>query len=347
MTSVASPKDAKRVDDLTLGVELEFAVVNDPDLNLSYESPFVVVESYPKGKQWTNHTHLGHGNLVKLIEDVSSGFIRVGYDATVAPKPDGFECYSQPGPLVEQLQAWGAFFESDIVRYMSVDVEGKTPGGQPKSCGMHVHLSGSGLTAVTLANMIMFVNRVENSPFVEYVAGRYNDYYSKVNPHYTFEKALSLYHAPDCTGSRPGKKIHPTEGGLYKGVNQYKGAWCCPHAEEFTHQKELGYWVRGALWVLPGQHGGKTGDCEFRLFRSTTDKDRFLANLELVHALTKYCHSTGPKETNYKAFCEWLMSPLNTKRRVRYRHLFKHLREGEYVSGLIPRRSKATDGGTA
>lgn len=315
---------------------------------MPYTSQYGVMKSYPKPFHPSSHVHHGHGNLVKAIEEGTGGFIRVGYDATVAPEPDGFECYSQPGPFMDQLQAWMAFWDSPITEHLHVGVSGKTPGGQPKSCGMHVHVSGKLMTPITMANMLIFINNKDNAEFLTYIADRYNDYYSHIQK-VEWDKCMFLYHSTDCkVKTRRNKKIkigkpHSEALEWHPNVDYNTGInnWCCSHTEQFYKLQMQGYFVRGALWALP--YDG-TGDCEFRLFATPTCKHRFFANLEFVHALVEYCHLTGPREVGYTKFCEWLMEvPI---RRIRYTNLFKWLREASYVEGLIPRRSKANGTGS-
>lgn len=322
-------------DDVVLGVEVEFAVVNDPDAGVPYESAYPVVKSYPKNEVWEDKNHKGHGPLVQAIEEGTDGFIRVGYDATVAAEPDGFECYSQPGSFMDQLQAWTIFWESPVTNYMSVGVDGKTPHGNPKSCGMHVHVSGRKMNPITMANMIIFINNRANEAFLRHVAGRYDSHYCKIQDGLTYEKGLLLYHAADCTQKAWRKKkilkSHTESGGLIWG--SMSATYCCENHRQYYILKNSGYLQRYVA-LNPLVEDG-TGDCEFRMFETPTCKARFMVNIEFVHALVSYCHGIGPKESGFQDFCKWLMSG---SRRIRYRNLFKWLREAGYVEGLIPRR---------
>lgn len=325
-------------EDIVLGVELEFAVINDPDAEVKYTSSYPVHKSYPKN---TDHgyVHKGHGTLVQKIEELTDGFIRVGYDLTVGLEPDGFECYSQPGPFMDQLQAWSAFWDCGIRDHMSISVSGKTEGGNPKSCGMHVHVSGKFLTPITMANMLIFINNRENANFLCYIADRYDGHYCKIEDDVQWSNAMFLYHSVDCKVKAHRKKKILNKHFKEMKTSTYMWDWCCPNATQLHQLMMEDRFIRGALWAIP-QDG--TGDCEFRLFQTPTCRQRFFANLEFVHALVEYCHATGPREASYTKFCGWLMEA--PTRRIRYTNLFKWLREANYVEGLIPRRKKS--GGT-
>lgn len=341
--------------DIVLGVELEFEV-KDPGPHSTYISPYPVVKSWPKGHT-NGFTHQYHGHVVRKIEEASGGFIRVGYDASVADGWGGFECYSQPGSLLDQIQAWGAFYDAGLDEFMNTHVTGKTPGGQPKECGMHIHFSGSAITPITLANMLMFINNRANEKIVTYLSGRYDTFYCKIKDGLSFDDALCLFHSDDCMRSEwKGTRINDDMSYLTHVHNPntggYSYTYCCKNTEKYQNQKQTHFWMAN----VTGPNGGTflqrpalnvlttkgTGDGEFRMFKTPTAKPQCLGSMEFVHSLIRYCGTTSPRDVNYVAYCDWLMEEL--VRRVKYRNLFKWLREDGYVAGLIPRRKNRVGG---
>ena len=79
---------------------------------------------------------------------------------------NGFEIVSTPATLDVHVESWKAFFNgvSDYSTLREAD-----------TVGMHVHVSRRPLSVLTVGKMTEFMNRVDNKPYLEKIAGRWSD----------------------------------------------------------------------------------------------------------------------------------------------------------------------------
>jgi hypothetical protein len=78
----------------------------------------------------------------------------------------GFEMISQPMGLDDHARLWKAALSPTLTRGL---VSHNT-----ETCGLHVHISRDGLTALHLSKVICFVNDPDNADLIKAVARRYN-----------------------------------------------------------------------------------------------------------------------------------------------------------------------------
>lgn len=119
---------------------------------------------------------------VELEVEVSSSRDRAGAAGCVADDLDGFailkedgsldngfEIVTCPATLEEQRKGWAPFFAQ---KYPIKSWDTTT-------CGMHVHVSRTALSALQVGKLLVFVNNPENKKFVEKMAGRAESSWSK------------------------------------------------------------------------------------------------------------------------------------------------------------------------
>lgn len=129
-------------DELKAGVELEVEVINDDD---RYD--------------------LAQAALDKLGED----FVILKNDGSLE---NGFEIVSAPADFSVHYTRWDRFFANRPRNLRSWDAP-------DDSCGMHVHVSRSALSALQLGKILVFINDPDNVAFVERMAGRSSSDYAK------------------------------------------------------------------------------------------------------------------------------------------------------------------------
>lgn len=105
---------------------------------------------------------------------------------------DGFEMVTAPMGLDDHARLWRTALSPTLTRGLrSHDTE---------TCGLHVHVSRTGLTDVQISKVVCFVNDPDNRRLIETVARRYNAGYCRV-----MEKKL--------------KTAHQDDGNRYQAVN--------------------------------------------------------------------------------------------------------------------------------
>jgi len=101
------------------------------------------------------------------------------FDKFVLLKKDGslnhgFEIVTAPADMDIQKKNWEMFFSKNI--------EGIYSGLINDKCGMHVHCSRTPLTELTVSKILVFINAARNKSFIETIAERKSNHYSKIFP---------------------------------------------------------------------------------------------------------------------------------------------------------------------
>jgi hypothetical protein len=316
------------MSDIAMGVEIELGVTNKQYCDTTHASEYDIMsaadKANPRGRE-----HRRNGRLALAVEVVSDDFLQVGYDNTASPsgsESDGFELRGRPADLGSNVRAWSRVYDSWLMEHLSAS----------ERCGMHVHVSGDDITHRCTVALHDFVNAPENGELLNLVAGRYNTTYCIVR---AIDRGDldALFHSHDCRRTtRQGKKIDLGEVPGYNTETEWvnsdavPGNFCCSNMRQFRLNVASHRYRRYALNLTPYP---QTGDLEFRLFASPETKIQLQYRLEFVHALIKYCQAAA--DVTFRSFCEWLME--GRERRVQYRNLYRHLRNANYVQGLIPR----------
>lgn len=94
---------------------------------------------------------------------------------------NGFEMISQPMSLPALREAFGFLRSSELLSGVRSH--------RTTTCGLHVHVGRSGLSNVTIARAVTFVNDPQNDAFITALARRYNTSYCKVE-----EKDIEVAH---------------------------------------------------------------------------------------------------------------------------------------------------------
>jgi len=94
---------------------------------------------------------------------------------------NGFEMISQPMSLPALREAFGFLRSSELLSGVRSH--------RTTTCGLHVHVGRSGLSNVTIARAVTFVNDPQNDAFITALARRYNTTYCKVE-----EKDIEVAH---------------------------------------------------------------------------------------------------------------------------------------------------------
>lgn len=85
---------------------------------------------------------------------------------------DGFELITQPMGLDAQRELWARVLSSRAVRELRSH--------DTTTCGLHVHVSRTGLTRLQIAKVVVFLNDPRNENFVRAIARRYGNSYCKI-----------------------------------------------------------------------------------------------------------------------------------------------------------------------
>ena len=151
---------------------------------------------------------------------------------------NGFEMITHPSSLPALGETFRFLQDRDLVRPLRS--HGTT------SCGLHVHVSRAGLTNLTVARAVLFVNDATNADFIAALARRYNTGYCRVYP-----KTLDTAH---CSGDRyeavnlTGR--HTLEFRLFRGSLKYEAVMAalefCHGLLEYCGRPELT--ARGLAW---------------------------------------------------------------------------------------------------
>src|ERR1039458_407034 len=97
----------------------------------------------------------------------------------------GFEICTRPASFKEHCAQWKRFFAAS----------GQIPIQIMDSCGLHVHCSRRGLSDLTVAKIVCFINAYHNRRFIRCIAGRSENNYAQI-------KKKKLTNASVWTGDR-------------------------------------------------------------------------------------------------------------------------------------------------
>lgn len=109
------------------------------------------------GAQWAR-THL----LDRYCVFKSDGSLGAG----------GFEIVTRPDSIAVHKREWGAFFANDPTTTLRSWTTGR--------CGMHVHISKSGLSSLQLGKMLCFLNEPANERMIVKIAGRRSERWCQI-----------------------------------------------------------------------------------------------------------------------------------------------------------------------
>jgi hypothetical protein len=97
----------------------------------------------------------------------------------------GFEICTRPASFKEHRAQWKRFFGES----------GKIPIQILDSCGLHVHVARRGLSDLTVAKIVCFINAYHNRRFIRCIAGRSENIFAQI-------KKKKLTNASVCSGDR-------------------------------------------------------------------------------------------------------------------------------------------------
>lgn len=305
---------------LLLGIEMELLVAN-PSAT-SWISPYEIIVSYPKNSP-NGTVHKINGKYAQAIWNGSNQKIKVGYDYTVSAADTwaGYELTAEPLSLSENEKVWGAVFSDDIIKNFTSEVYGKTAHGTPRGCGLHIHVSP--VTLYALERTARYVNNPLNHAIITAVAGRYNCHHCKI-VQLPYESMKYLYHHPDCTlqGKITDLGYEWSDTSVHEEyeLDEKEQDACCGHV--VVHCQH----IRDATWT-PGQKRpgfnvlpySNTGDCEFRIFKSPTTLEGFLAQMQFVHSLIRFAETKNEMST--ENLLKWITA--SEDRKNRYRNFLK------------------------
>jgi hypothetical protein len=204
---------------------------------------------------WSDGTEQSRRNKVKEVREALGNFVEVKADGSLTPNR-GFEIVTRPASITEHKKNWPKFFDSGVVKDLK--------SFQTKTCGIHFHVSRKPLSELAIAKIVCFVNARHNRRFVEMVAGRSSEQWSKFIAKRLHDKenwAEALY------------PIYDTVNGIkqitsWKKSKQWKNNERKYEAVNLRHKETI----------------------EFRIFRGTLKKESFFKNLEFVDAVVRFCY---------------------------------------------------------
>lgn len=311
---------------IVMGIELEVEIKNDPEPHAEWLSKHNIYGSWPKHHLMGN-THHKHGNIAKAVDQTCEDMITTHYDNTIN---DGFEFIGEAMNVKDNKKYWKLLLEhKDIAPYIHGD-DVKPSQGQYSihDVGMHVHVSGDPITPLILGKVFMFINAKGNREFMQTIAGRKFNQFCETQPGQKITSVTSLYHSLDCPKrTKRGTKIKYNLNGTWDWLSPSSGTYCCGNSKRLA----AALFHRGAMWVSPALNAG---DYEVRIFKSTTQVDKFYTNLEFCLSTIDFAHQVGIGQLTVKDFGTWIELSNN---RIKYPYLFRFLRTSGYVKGIIPK----------
>jgi hypothetical protein len=162
------------------------------------------------------------------------------------------------------------------------------------TCGLHVHLDRSNITALHATKLVQFINNPSNSPFILAVARRRSDSYGKLTD--KSDVAASV-------------------------VAQRRSMWSRPHAEHYRNPDTINA-VCGSRYEAVNfeTEGNKT--IEFRLFRGTLYVPTIMATLEFSRITYLFTRDTPLPLLNVEQFITYIQRP---EHRLETRYLRQYL----------------------
>ncbi len=158
---------------------------------------------------------------IQLNRVVNEGQVgRRAFFETDGSLSNGFEIITQPMSLPMHRQFWNWLNDREATKSLLSH--------NTSTCGLHVHVSRDGLTTLTIAKVVTFVNHPDNKVLITAVARRYAEGYCKIKTK-DLKNALSTtdrYEAVNVTSRRT------IEFRIFKGSLKYESVLS---AIEFCH----------------------------------------------------------------------------------------------------------------
>lgn len=169
------------------------------------------------------------------------------------------------------------FFKTDTWKKIVNDPRNQ----RQNRAGIHIHIDGQAFNKRSLTKFLMFFTYEKNREFLEHIADRPLDSYSKpMNPRYT-------------------------------GCYTYKGEILAPNFKLLNNYNENGLQGSGfdcidKTRIVNLYSLRQFNTIEIRMFRTTSDRVRFLSNLEFCDAMTRYCRIAAYKNLTVPMFLKYI-----------------------------------------
>lgn len=108
------------------------------------------------------------GDLLESVNEYRAPLLWAERDGSLS---NGFELITQPMGLDRQAELW--------TKVLSRPSASGLRSHNTSTCGLHVHISRAGLSQLTIAKVIVFMNDIRNADLVAAIARRYDTGYSK------------------------------------------------------------------------------------------------------------------------------------------------------------------------
>jgi len=143
--------------------------------------------------------------------------------------PGGFEIVTRPDSLAAHKREWAAFFANDPTTALRSWTTGR--------CGMHVHISKSGLSSLQLGKMLCFLNEPANERMIVKIAGRRSERWCQIA-----KKKISDCKHPQDRYVALNITTHTAEARIFKGTlamaGFFKNLEFCEALVKFTAPAE-------------------------------------------------------------------------------------------------------------
>jgi hypothetical protein len=141
----------------------------------------------------------------------------------------GFELITQPMGLDAHRELWPRVLATSAVRELRSH--------DTTTCGLHVHVSRTGLSRLQIAKAVVFLNDPRNEPFIRAIARRYGNSYCKIK-HVRMGVAAFSHDRYEMLNLTPTRTV---EFRLFRGTLRASTVLACV---EFAHA--LLEWARNA-----------------------------------------------------------------------------------------------------
>lgn len=171
-----------------------------------------------------------HGRLDWKHEPMTSRLLFCEHDGSL---DDGFEMITQPMGLDTHRELWARVCNTHAVRSLRAH--------DTTTCGLHVHVSRAGLSALTIAKVVCFLNSDFNDRFITLIARRIGNGYCKKK---AAEKVrANLRNSWDRYERLNLTNPHTVEFRIFRGTTNYKtligSVEFCHNVIEFCAQAGL------------------------------------------------------------------------------------------------------------
>ncbi len=157
---------------------------------------------------------------VNLFDDAPVHGLNVFFERDGSLGNAGFEMITQPMSLPAHRKLWSFLKDKSKVRGLRSH--------KTSNCGLHVHVSRTGMTKLQIAKLVTFINNPKHEDFIRAIARRYENGYCNIKPKKIGSAAQSIdrYEAVNLTPR------HTIEFRLFKGTLKYESLIA---AVEFTN----------------------------------------------------------------------------------------------------------------